>query len=142
MLDLDHPMTQHVFRASSLMDGVIIRGQRMSVSPSAVRAELLSECLPLFAEMRELAHAQFGKRTAFIAVAIDEFEVAILRLAALGSGRVTDDRRDGTGTCPLCSTEITHYPEHRIVLCSDCVKLFMVAHDKLDSSDGFGTWAI
>jgi hypothetical protein len=142
MLGLDHPMTQHVFLASGLMDGVMIRGQRMSVSPSVVRAELLAECLPLFAEMRELAHAMFGKRAAFIATAVDEFEVAIRTLAGQGGGRITDDRHDGTGSCPLCDTVITHYPEHRIILCGGCVKPFMAAHDKLDSSEGFGTWAI
>jgi hypothetical protein len=58
---LDHPMTQYIFQASGLMDGVMVRGQKMSVSPSVVRTELLAECLPLFAEMRELARTQFSK---------------------------------------------------------------------------------
>ena len=48
MLDLNHPMSKHIFRASGLLDGLLVRGQRMSVSPSAERLKLLAECLPLF----------------------------------------------------------------------------------------------
>lgn len=142
MLNLDHPMTQHVFRASGLMDGVMVRGQRMSVSPSTVRAELLAECLPLFVEMRELARTHFIKDSAYIVAALNEYEAAIRALAGLGGGRITEDRRDGSGSCPVCGTAITHYPEYKIVLCGECDKPFMAAHDKLDSSEGFGTWAI
>lgn len=107
MLDLSHPMTKHVFRTSGLLHGVMVRGQRMSVSPSAVRAELLAECLPLFAEMRELARTWFGKRTAYILEAVDEYETAIRALAGLGEGRIAEDRRDGEGECPVCGTPIT-----------------------------------
>jgi hypothetical protein len=142
MLNLDHPMTEHVFRASGLMDAVMVRGQRMSVSPSVVRAELLAECLPLFAEMRALARTQFGRRAPYITAAVDEYEAAIRTLAGLGSGQITEDRRDGFGNCPVCGTAITHDPAHRLVLCGECDKPFMAAYDKLDSSEGFGTWAI
>ena len=142
MLNLDHPMTQHVFRASGLMDGVMVRGQRMSVSPSAVRAGLLAECLPLLAEMRELALTQFGKRAAFIAVAVDEYEATIRTLAGLNGGRIAENRRDGTGSCPVCGTAVGQYLEYRIVLCGECAKPFMAAYDKLDCSERFGTWAI
>lgn len=151
MLDLSHPMTEHIFRASRLMDGVMVRGQRMSVSPSAVRDELLAECLPLFAEMRELARTRFGKRSSYILAAVDEYEAAIRELAGLGSGRITDDRRDGEGECPVCGTLITKFrplpdikafENHWIILCGECDKPFMQAHSKLDSFEGFGTMAI
>jgi hypothetical protein len=151
MLDLSHPMTDHVFRASGLMDGVMARGQRMSVSPSAVRAELLAECLPLFAEMRELARARFGKRVAFILATVDEYEAAIRVLAGLGGGQITEDRRDGEGGCPACGTPITKFrplPDSKgfenywIILCGACDKPFMEAYSKLDSFEGFGTMAI
>jgi hypothetical protein len=142
MLDLSYPITQYRFQASGLMDGVMARGQRMSVSPSVVRAELLTECRPLFAAMRELARSQFSKQATFIIAAVDEYEAAILDLAALGGGCITVDRRDGTGSCPVCGTAITHYPKHRIVLCGECDKPFMAAYGKLDSSAGFGTWVI
>jgi hypothetical protein len=142
MLDRKHPMTGHVFRVSGLMDNLKARGQQMSVSPSAVRAELLVECLPLFAEMRKLAEAHFDRRIRFIAAAVDEYESAIRALAGLGNGRITGDQRDGIGLCPACGTQITHNPKYKIVLCAECAKPFMLADAKLDSSDGFGTWAI
>lgn len=101
MLDLNHPMTRHVFRASGLMDGVMVRGQRMSVSPSAVRAALLAESLPLFAEMRNLALAQFDERAAYTPSVVDEYEVAIRALAGLGGGWIADDCRHGEGVGAL-----------------------------------------
>lgn len=151
MLDSTHPITQHVFRASGLMDRVMSRGQKMSVSPSAVRAELLAECLPLFAEMRELARAQFGKQAAFIVAAVDEYEAAIRTLGGLGGGRITEDRRDGEGVCPACGTPVTRFrplpdckgfEDHWIIVCRECGEPFMEAHGKLASPEGFGTWAI
>jgi hypothetical protein len=150
MLDLDHPMTKHVFRAAGLMDGVMRRGQEMSVSPSAVRAELLAECLPLFAEMRELARARFAENAPFILAAVDEYEAAIRALAGLGGGRITEDRRDGEGECPACGAPISKYrplpnckgfEDYWKILCRECDKPFMAAHGKLDFG-GFGTWAI
>jgi len=151
MLNLSHPMSKHIFRASGLMDGVMVRGQRMSVSPSEIRTELLTECLPLFTEMRELALAHFDKRADYLVAAVNEYEAAIRALAGLEGGRITEDRRDGEGNCPYCGTLITKFqpiPEckgfedHWIILCGECDKPFMEACDKLDSSAGFGTWSI
>lgn len=151
MLNLDHPMTQHRFRASNLLDGVKKRGQTMSVSSSAVRRELLAECLPLFAAMRELAIAHFNKSAKFILVAVDEYESALRELSGLCEGAITEDRRDGEGVCAACGTAITKFqplPECKgfenywLILCSKCDESFMAAEAKLESSDGFGTWAI
>lgn len=127
MLDLSHLMTQHVFRASGLMDHLMIRGQKMSVSPSSVRVELLAECLPLFAEMRELARRQFGAEAAFILAAVDEYEAALRVLARLVGGQITEDRRDGDGDCAACGTAITKIfrgPDW-IPVCETCDKPFM-----------------
>jgi hypothetical protein len=151
MLNLNHPMTPHIFQLAGLMDGVMVRGQKMSVVPSAVRAELLAECLPLFAEMRALACAWFGKRSPFILAAVGEYEAAIRALAGLGGGLITEDRRDGEGVCPACGTPITKLrsipdckglEDHGIILCGECDKPFMAAYEKLDSCAGFNTWAI
>jgi hypothetical protein len=151
MLDLSHPMADHIFHASGLMDGVMARGQVMTVSPSTVRAELLAACLPLFAEMRELARTQFLEQATFIGTAVDEYEAAIRELAGMGNGRIIEDRRDGKGNCPACGTPILKFqplPDIKgfedcwTILCSKCNKPFMAAHRKLDSSEGFGTWAI
>ncbi|APR75886.1 Hypothetical protein A7982_01233 [Minicystis rosea] len=96
------------------------------MSPSAVRAELLAECLPLFAEMRELARAHFGEQAAFILSAVDEYETASRALAGLGDGRITEDRRDGEGACPACDTPITKFhSDYWLPLCGECDKAFM-----------------
>ena len=142
MLDLNHPMTKHIFRASGLLDGLLMAGQRMSVSPSPDRAELLGKCLPRLDELRELARAEFPSRAAFIAVAIDEFETGLRTLAQLGGGQIAEDRRDGSGDCPVCGTAVTHYPEYGLVLCGTCDESFMPAHQRLCGFDGFGTEAI
>lgn len=132
----------HDFRASALNDGIMSRGQKMSVSPSTVRSELLRECLPLFAEMRALARLRFSEQATFILAAVDEYEAAIRALAELHGGQITEDRRSGAGSCPVCGTVITHYPEYKIVLCGECDRPFMAAHEKLCSSEAFGTWLI
>jgi len=142
MLDHRSPQAQYIRQASALCDAVMKRGQRMSVAPSNVRAELLAQCLPFFTELRELARVRFAKRTSFILVAIDEYESAIKTLAGLNDGKITEDHRDGTGSCPVCGTPITHMPEYQLVLCGMCDKPYMAAYIKLDSSEGFGTWAI
>jgi hypothetical protein len=142
MLDLSHPKTEHIFLASSLIEKVKAMGQRMSVSPSTVRAALLADSLPLFAEMRDLALSRFAESTGFILAAVDEYEAAIRELAGLNGGQITEDRRDGTGRCPVCGTAITHYKKYRTMLCGECDKPFMAAYEKLESSEGFCTWAI
>jgi hypothetical protein len=151
MLDLSHPISEHVLRASGLMDAVMGRGHEMSVSPSAVRTGLLAECLPLFVKIRQLARAQFSERAAFIVAAVDEYEAAMRALADMGDGRITEDRRDGEGSCPVCGTPITKFQplagckgfdDYWKVLCTECDKPLMVAHSKLDSWEGFSTWAI
>lgn len=142
MLDLSHPMTKHVFRASHLMADVMKRGQRMSVAPSKLRLQLLSECESRFEEMRQLAHAHFSGQSEFICKAIEELQSAIRELAHLKNGEIAEDRQDGRGKCAACGTAITSIPKYQIVLCRECVKPFMSAYQKLDSEEGFGTWAI
>jgi hypothetical protein len=91
------------------------------------------------------------QQAAFILAAVDEYEAAISALAGLGGGRIDEDRRDGKGGCPACGTAITKFrpipdckgfEDHWIIVCGECDKPFMKAHDKLDFSEGFGTWAI
>ena len=142
MLRSNHPMTPHIIHASVLIEWVKARVQKMSVSPSAVRSELLGECVPLFDEMRELACAEFTESAAFILAATDEYEAAVRELASAGDGLITEDRRAGAGSCPVCGTAIYHHRKYHIVLCDECVKPAMLAYDKLDSTQGFCTWGI
>lgn len=150
MLDLNHPMSEHIFHASGLLDGVLTRGQKMGLAPSPARAALLEECLPLFAEMRVLNAEHFGA-SRFIAEAIEECESGIRKLAALGDGRVVEDRRDGEGACPVCRADIMKFnplpgckgfEAYFIALCPKCVELFMPALEQLGSFAGFRTDAI
>ncbi len=120
MLDLDHPMADHIFHAARLMDRAMGCGQRMSVSPSADRQTLFLDCGSVFAEMRTLAADHFPDERPFLLAAINEFEAALRDLAGLREGRITEDRRDGRGTCPVCGTGITHVRPYRIVLCREC----------------------
>jgi hypothetical protein len=142
MLDLNHPMTEHMFNASRLMDRAMTIGQRMSVSPTDVRMQSLSECPALFDEMRTLARTHFVKWSTTILSAINEYERSLNELAALGDSRITEDRRNGKGTCPVCGTRITHMAKYGIAQCDECTKPFMAAHAKLDGDQGFCTWAI
>lgn len=148
MLRSNHPMTPHIIHASVLIEWVKLRVQKMSVSPSAVRCELLGECVPLFDEMRELARAEFAESAAFILAATDEYEAAVRELAAASDGLITEDRRAEAGPCPVCGTAIIPYryrrrrSKYRLVLCEDCVKPALQAHNKLDSTQGFCTWVI
>jgi hypothetical protein len=141
MLDLNHPMSKHILHASALLDGLLVRGQQMSVSPSVVRRELLSKCLPLLEELRDLNATRFAK-SAYIVAGIDEFESGLRTLAELAGGQITEDHRDGSGNCPVCGTAIIHYPSDGIVVCGKCDELFMPAKEKLCGFEGFGTEAI
>jgi hypothetical protein len=143
MLDHDHPQTPYIFQASGLIDGVMLCAQRMTVSPSAVRAELLAECLPLFEEMRELALAQFADRAAFILEAVAQYEVGVRAVAALGGGHVTKEACDDAKDCPVCGAALMRIGDDRRALCGECGKLYMTAKLKLaNGRRGFGTDAI
>lgn len=151
MLDLTDPMAEHIFQAAGLMNNVKLRGQKMSVSPSTIRAKLFAECVPLFAEMRELAYSQFSNNATFILATIDKYETAIRTLSELNDGQITHDQRDGEGNCLVCGTPITKFqplPNTKgfetnwIIYCRRCVEQFMEADVMLDSSNGFGTFWI
>jgi hypothetical protein len=150
MLDLNHPMTQHVFRAAALIGSAMALGQRMSI-PERPHAELLAECLPVLGAMRELARAHFSEQAEYICRAVDELEQSLRRLAALGEWWDAGGRNDEKGECTNCRTPIkkVHLPaqyrgfeHHFVIICPRCDELFMQAMEKLESSEGFGTWAI
>lgn len=148
MLDLNHPMTGHIFRASGLMDAAMRIGQEMTVAPSLPRRELLARALPIFREMRELNRQHF-RDSPFIAGAIDEYEEGLRTLADLGDGRILEDRRDGERDCPYCGAAILKscpLEESRtayfIIVCVKCSALYMAAQEKLDSANGFATMFI
>jgi hypothetical protein len=146
MLNLNHPMTDHVFRALHLVGAVTTLAYQMTVAPSSVRQRLFEECLPKFDAVRAHNIDHFGGDD-FIAQAIDEYEESLRKLAALGDGLIVEDRKDGEGDCPYCGTKITKIPLTRdrtsfIIVCGRCDDLFSPALEKLHSHQGFGICAI
>lgn len=108
MLDLDHPMTEHIFAASRAADRVLERAKCMTLAPSSRRLELLESCRADLAQMRQLNSAHF-EASPFIFGAIDELEAALQELANLKDGLITEDKSSGTGDCPACGTPITNF---------------------------------
>ncbi|MCE9607391.1 MAG: hypothetical protein K8U03_21100 [Planctomycetia bacterium] len=128
-----------MLRASALCEAVKVIGQHMSISSSKIRAELLSKCLPLFVEMRELTRVRFTKQASYILAGVDEYETAIIALATLNDGQISAGCLNGKNACPVCGNDTHANHPHG---CRNCSEAFMAAYDKLDSSEGFATWAI
>ena len=112
------------------------------------RRKIFEACKEFLEEMRRLNREHFGA-SAFIAEAITELECALDMLA-----RMKTNPAEGTAyaivSCPACGSILTHVhaafmpePEHRwSVFCSACLEPSSSARRKLDSAEGFGTWAI
>ena len=151
MLDLNHPMTQHIFEASAIKDALMRRAQQMSVLPSAKRLPLLEQCHYGLDELRRLNRAHFANST-FIAQTINETETALNNIAHAGAGNIVADSSHGEGNCPVCGIPITvgeageagEAGEHssKVICCGRCVEPFMKAKSKLESPKGFFTCAI
>jgi hypothetical protein len=147
MLDPLDPDSIPMYDASALLDAIMMVGREMTLAPSAVRLDLLARHVVLFERMRALNRAHFGQ-SELIAKAIDEYEAGIRRVAALGDGKIMQDRRDGEGDCPYCGTKITKFnpmpgilgfEDHFIAYCEPCSNLYMQAKKKLSSCKGFAT---
>ncbi len=108
MLDLDHPMTQHIFAASGAKDRVLQRAKRMTLASSQQRLKMLEACGADLEKMRQLNREHF-KASPFIFEAIDELEAALQTLAALKKGAIIEDKSNGEGHCPGCGTQITKF---------------------------------
>jgi hypothetical protein len=108
MLDLDHPMTKHIFAASRMEDLLMVSAQRMTLLPSRERVLLLVDCLPVLDELRRLNDEHF-EASLFIRKAIDEAQAALKDIAHLNDGNIVEDKTDGEGNCPACGTPITKW---------------------------------
>ena len=145
MLDLDHPMTKHIFAASGMEDILLISAQRMTLLPSKERVLLLADCLAVLGGLRRLNEEHFDA-SPFICGAIDEAQEALEQIAYLGGGNILEDKTGGEGGCPACGTPITKFESfpgksysRPIVFCGHCNEPFMKAKAKLESPKGFGT---
>jgi hypothetical protein len=142
MLDSNDSTTEHVTHAATLLTKLKKTGQKMSVSPTAARKKMLKESLAAFNQLRSLAMNQFSGNVNFLMATIDEFETAMRDISQLGNSQVTVDRRRSAAPCPVCNHPASYMPKHGIVECRQCTKRFRAIHTKLDSGEGFGTWAV
>ena len=150
MLDLNHPQSEHIFKASGLLDALLKCSQRMSVAPSAVRAELLTHASSRIEELRALGAERFATSTT-IAPSLDQLSNVFVDLAGKGDGELTADATDGDGPCPACDGDVMKFDAmatirgqspQLIILCRKCTEPFSEPFRKLESGDSFCTMFI
>lgn len=105
MLDLDHPLTQHIFAASRAITVIMRAGHKMTVSARRERRRLRAECNDALTELRQLSRDHFADRLG-IAPIIDDLEHALDRLAELSG--VPDDGPPADDFCPVCGQSVRH----------------------------------
>lgn len=146
MLNMAHPLARHIMRASGLIDRIMGCWQKMSVSPTKKRIDLLHECLPLFDELRNLASQEFASDKLRLFAAISEYKSAIADLASV---QTDSDRSCGVGECGVCGTPLMRfqplknfkeYKDHWTICCIPCTDACRRAKTKLSS--GFCTDSI
>jgi hypothetical protein len=139
MLDLKHPQTKWIFDASREADAIISFAKLMTLLPTPQRQQLLLHVAPPLDRLRRLNREHFGA-SSFIDRAISDLEAGCQSIASLQS---TQSHLDGRGTCSVCGSAIKHLPEyHTMTYCGQCLRAIDDARGRLDSSEGFGTWAI
>src|SRR5262245_14857013 len=103
MLDLDHPLTPHIFAAARAEGRVIVSARAITVAARPERIRLRDECRPAFEELRRLARDHFADRPE-IPPAINDFERAISELAGLAG--VPDELAPTRSRCPACGIRL------------------------------------
>ena len=139
MLDLKHPQTKWIFDASREDAAILSFAKLMTLLPTPQRQQILSRVARPIERLRRLNREHFGA-SSFIERAISDLEAGCHSIASLQS---TESRLDGRGTCPVCGSEINHIPEyHDMTYCRQCLSALDDARQRLESSEGFGTYAI
>jgi hypothetical protein len=148
MLDLDHPMSEHIFAAARAEDAVLIAAQHMTIASRHERSRLRNGCTPAFFELRRLARDHFADRPA-IPPAIDELERSLAALASLTG--IPEVGPPAEYVCPACDASLERRGKYGYlapnnptdIYCSLCLQLIMPSLLTLRSCDGgFGTDAI
>jgi hypothetical protein len=148
MLDLDHPMSEHVFAAARAESAIVIAARRMTVASRQERLRLRDSCGSAFDELRRLARDHFSDRTA-IPAEIDALERAVAGLAALPGVREEGPRAEEI--CPACGDRLKGrgrfwswaLPRTNDNYCRHCLQMIISPLQVLEScEDGFGTEAI
>jgi hypothetical protein len=139
MLDLKHPQTKWIFAASREEDAILSFAKLMTLLPTPQRQQILSRVARPIERLRQLNREQFGA-SSFIESAISDLGSGCHAIAGLQS---TESRLDGHGNCPVCGSEIFDLPEyHGMPCCRRCLELIADARQRLESLEGFGTYAI
>ncbi len=149
MLDLDHPMTPYIFAAARLDDAILECAKSMTLVSTPTRQELLSECLRRLDKIHWLNEDHFAA-SPFVFAAIEEMKTPVQALATVEVNEAAAASAAALEVCPVCGTPLTQVrsdfmprPEDRLSgYCSPCLSVISPARQKLDSSEGFGTWAI
>jgi hypothetical protein len=147
VLNLDHPMTQHIFAASRAEYAILMAARHMTAASREERARLQARCAPAFAELRRLSRDHFADCKA-IPAAIDGLEQAIAQLVA--SGTVATGPR-AEFKCPDCGGELYRCDQYGFpmkvnpteIYCGACLDVIMPFLQELRGWEhGFGTDAI
>jgi hypothetical protein len=149
MLDLNHPMSDHVFAAARAMGAVIYAARAMTVAARHRRVRLRDSCASAFEELRRLSRDHFADRRA-IPAAIDDLERALSELAGLPG--VPYDGQPAKYKCPACGEDLERWKIMDRVSCPHrppeihCGLCLMITSPPLiilqAMGEGFGTEAI
>lgn len=149
MLNLEHPLSKHVFAASRSEDAILIAARDMTTASQLVRAKLKEKCVPHYALLRQLAKDYFSTKTA-IPEAINELERSIENLATLRG--VPKDGPPPERRCSSCNTKLyrcnrygfkVYFRKPSLIYCPKCLEIIMPSLSVLRScEEGFGTDAI
>jgi hypothetical protein len=148
MLNLDHPMAEHILAAARLEDRVLVTAHKMTAASRELRLMMLEACQSAFQEMRELSRDHFTEFPE-IPAAIDELEEALDTLATLPG--VPQSGGFAQHKCPACGAELERRgrygfpaPDHPTdIYCSPCLDIVRPSLSHIRSWErGFGTDAI
>lgn len=143
MFIYDHSENHPMSRAINALDGILIRSQEISLSPSDSRLRLRIECKSLFEELRAVAtdHISMAGQSVILPC-LDLYESEVSRLANING--LTKDQRDGIGNCQVCFAPLFKCERIslQIVFCEKCMEQCSKHHAKLISRDGFCIRAI
>jgi len=150
MLDLTHPQSEHIFAAAREMDRILMVAHKMTVASSSKRQVLFELTKAPIAKLLELNVHRFGNSES-IRGRIAMLAKSLVTLRNLNDGKIAEDRSDGFGDCPYCSTPIKRFqPQYKpkpddpwLIYCPQCSDIYTKPLDRLSLDGvGFGTDAI
>lgn len=141
MLDLNHPMTEHIFAAARAEDTILIAARHMTVATREERMTWRDNCASAFAELRRLSRDHFADSSA-IPPAIDSLERSLTELAELPG--IPEQGPPAEFKCPFCGAILERRdiygrlaPENPTnIYCAPCLRIIMPSLLALRSREG------